>query len=402
MSPIHEFWTPGRRRGAAAWTWPLLLPGEALFRGIVRGRATLYERGWARCERAPVPVLSIGGIEAGGVGKTPLVAELLRMAAELDLRPAVVTRGYGGSLAGLGKARAHRVPDGSDPDGSGLAEDPGDRYGDEPVWLAERARSWATGGVWVARRRLDGARAAAAAGARLVLLDDGLQHRRICRDGEIVSLAGTAPLANGHLLPAGPLREPPAEGLQRAHCVILSQADPEAASASALRVRPFLRAGAWLFSWRSRPGLRAVLGDPPGAGEAVLLVAAIAHPERLLSPLRELGHDAARSWFYPDHHRFRASDLRHLRKSSGEGVGEAEPGLALVTTEKDWIRMRGLLAAEPLPGLRIALLTQALIWNEPEAEPTLSGWMREVTGPGPRGRAGAGSVNRPSSRSGSA
>lgn len=165
---------------------------EPLYRAVVAMRRNAYRRGWFRSAHPGRPVLVVGNLTAGGTGKTPLVIWLVRALAASGLAPAVVSRGYGGAQP----RRPHRVM---------LDDDPA-VTGDEPLLIAA-----ATGRpVWVCRDRLEAARAAVAAGADVIVADDGLQHYRLRRDVEIVVVDGARGLGNARCLPAGPLREPAA------------------------------------------------------------------------------------------------------------------------------------------------------------------------------------------------
>jgi tetraacyldisaccharide 4'-kinase len=184
-------------RLAAAWYGDAPPPAwaratESLYRAAVRLRRGAYRRGWLPSGHPGRPVVVVGNLTAGGAGKTPLVIWLLRSLAERGYSPAAVSRGYGGAEP----RSPHRVEAGDDP-----------AYcGDEPLMIAAD-----TGlPVWVCRDRLAAARAAVAAGANLVIADDGLQHYRLRRDFEIAVVDGERGLGNGRCLPAGPLREPAA------------------------------------------------------------------------------------------------------------------------------------------------------------------------------------------------
>jgi tetraacyldisaccharide 4'-kinase len=368
MSPrlLDSLWDPRGPRGAGArlLAGALTVP-ELLFRGGVAARELLLRGGILPVGRAPVPVISVGGIEVGGTGKTPLTLELVRLAALAGLRAAVATRGYGARSPGS-RAGGHAVWKVPDPP----APDAAVRFGDEAVWLASRTGLAGGAGVWVAPCRILAARAAAAAGARLVLLDDGLQHRRLHRDGEVVTLLGNAPMGNGRLLPRGPLREPPKTALARADVAVLAGINPSAVAKGAALIRPLLRAGVPIFSWHGEPALVPVAGAAPAPGEPVALLAAIAHPERLAETMERLGLTPAATRLFRDHHRFSESDLVGL-----SGVGETGARGVLLTTEKDWPRLRGVLP----PGSRVALIVQSLRWNEPDAEPWWIDWLRAAT-----------------------
>ncbi|MDX1542157.1 MAG: tetraacyldisaccharide 4'-kinase, partial [Geminicoccaceae bacterium] len=164
--------------------------------GRLYGVAGRLRRRFVRPWRAPVPVLCIGNLTVGGTGKTPLTMTLARRVAARGRRPHILSRGYGGRAKGP------------------LRVDPGTHealaVGDEPLLLADVAPTW------VARDRRLSARAAIAAGADVLIMDDGFQNPALHQDLSLVVVDGTIGFGNHRLLPAGPLREPVAEGLGRA------------------------------------------------------------------------------------------------------------------------------------------------------------------------------------------
>jgi tetraacyldisaccharide 4'-kinase len=177
----------------------LFAPLSAAYGAAVAARGALYRIGWLRSETAPVPVISVGNIVAGGTGKTPVVALVARLLKKAGLSPAILSRGYGGRR----NEDPLVVSDGS---GSGPATTSA-MAGDEPLMLA---RLLPDVPIVVARRRIEGARLAASRlGARCLVLDDGFQHIALKRNLDIVLLDAMSPLDDGRLLPAGMLREPP-------------------------------------------------------------------------------------------------------------------------------------------------------------------------------------------------
>ena len=183
---IHRVWYEGERSGL------ILLPLSGIYWLILKLRALLYRLGVFRTFDALAPVIVVGNISAGGTGKTPTVIWLVNELRARGFRPGIVSRGYGGSKSGS----SMRVDIDSD------AAD----VGDEPVLLARRA------GCPVA---VDADRVRATAmliddGVNVIIADDGLQHLRLQRDFEICVIDGARGLGNRRLLPAGPLREPPA------------------------------------------------------------------------------------------------------------------------------------------------------------------------------------------------
>ena len=300
---------------SAAPPWPLRLLSRP-FGLIVRLRRAAYVRGARYSRRLPRPVIVVGNLSVGGSGKTPLVIWLAQQLAERGLHPGVVLRGYGGSAA-RGRAPQLVQP------GSEVA-----LVGDEALLLRER-----TGvPVAVGRDRAAAAQLLLAAGADVIIADDGLQHLRLARDFEIAVLDGARSLGNGYLLPAGPLREP-ALRLASVDAVVING---EAAHCAAL----VQRAGvARVFVMRLAGELLRTLG---GSGEPVALsslagrrvhaIAGIGHPQRFFAQLAAAGLQVIAHAF-PDHHRYRAAEL------------EFGDQLPLLMTEKDAVKCRAFAAA---------------------------------------------------------
>jgi tetraacyldisaccharide 4'-kinase len=291
------FWSnpPGR----PGWQARALAPAAALWRLAAR-------RGAARAVpyRAPVPVICVGNLTAGGAGKTPLVAALLRRLAAQGRAAHVVSRGHGGRLAG-----PHRV----DP-----ARDSHREVGDEALMLAALAP------VWVARDRAAGVRAAAEAGAPLVILDDGFQNPGVAKDRSILVVDAVQGFGNGRLIPAGPLREPVAEGLARADAVLLVGTPPEREAAIARWPALAAAIPARLVPVETGLSLK---------GERVVAFAGIGRPGKFFATLAALGAELAEAIPFPDHAGFAPAVLRRLARTARAN------GAMLVTTEKDAARL---------------------------------------------------------------
>ncbi len=170
--------------------WRLLLPLSWLY-GLVSGLIRLsYKLGWQKAWRAPVPVVVVGNLTAGGNGKTPVVVWLVEQLQQRGIRVGVVSRGYGGKAVSYPLLLNTATP---------TAE-----AGDEPVLIYQR-----TGApVAVSPVRSDAVQALLAAhDLQLIVTDDGLQHYKLARDKEIVVIDGVRRFGNGWWLPAGPMRE---------------------------------------------------------------------------------------------------------------------------------------------------------------------------------------------------
>jgi tetraacyldisaccharide 4'-kinase len=291
------FWSnPPKRPG---WQARALMPMSWLWRlgAWWRGRGVVPYR-------ASVPVICVGNLTAGGTGKTPMVAALVERLIAQGRSPHVVSRGHGGRLTG-----PHRV----DP-----ARDSATEVGDEPLLLAALAP------VWVARDRAAGVRAAAAAGAELILMDDGFQNPSVVKDRTIVMVDGGAGFGNGRLIPAGPLREPVAEGLARADLVVLVGSPAERKAA--------------LARWPALAGAlpARLLPRETGlslAGERVVAFAGIGRPGKFFATLKAMGAEIVEAVPFADHVAYPAIVLRRLQRRA------LAAGAMLVTTEKDAARL---------------------------------------------------------------
>jgi len=291
--------------------------------GWVYAAATEWRLSHAAPWRAPVPVICVGNLTAGGAGKTPVVRDLAARLSAGGGRPYVLSRGYGGSARG---------PLLVDPARHAAAE-----VGDEPLLLARDAP------CLVSADRVDGARAIAAAGGTAILMDDGLQNPALAQDLRLVVVDGETGFGNGRAIPAGPLRETVDAGLARAHALILLGADSHGLEAALAGRLPILRA-------------RLEAHDAMGlAGAKLVGFAGIGRPGKFHATLRALGADIAGFHAFPDHHPYAERELESLMRDAESA------GAALVTTEKDWVRLT--------PGWRdrIRAVPVRLRWHDEKA-----------------------------------
>lgn len=296
-----------------AWRSLPLWPLSWLFRGVVATRAWAFRTGLLPRVAVGVPVVVVGNVTVGGTGKTPVAAWLARQLALRGHRVGVVLRGYGAGHRG-------------DPRVVELSDNAA-VVGDEALLHARRGAHV----VVIGADRVAAARLAQARGADVIVADDGLQHLRLARDYELAVVDGARGLGNGRLLPAGPLREPPAR-LETTHALVVTgrgagKTQPEPVP---LRLRNPLQLAARfalgdavnLVSGERRP-LAAFAGLPD-----LHAVAGIGHPDAYFDALRAHGL-AFVPHALPDHVALDPSALPFPR------------GASVLMTEKDAVKCAG-------------------------------------------------------------
>jgi tetraacyldisaccharide 4'-kinase len=256
-----------------------------------------------------VPVLCVGNFTHGGAGKTPAVMAIAKMLQQAGERVFCLSRGYGGSLPGPKLVDPH----------TDLAV----QVGDEALLLARVAPTI------IARDRVVGAAAAVAAGASVIIMDDGLQNASLAKDFTLAVVDGRRGIGNARVFPAGPLRAPLAAQLTRTDALlVVGEATGAGDVVAAAQRLPVLHG-------RLVPDQAAVAAL---SARKVLAFAGIGDPDKFFATAETAGIAVAQRQAFPDHHRFTSEEAAAL-------IMRAEhDGLALLTTEKDRARMAG----EPL------------------------------------------------------
>ncbi len=273
----------------------VLLPLAIIFLAATALRRALYRAGILRSWKAPVPVIVIGNITAGGTGKTPLVIAVVEALRAAGRNAGVVSRGYG------------RVPP-TDADPRGVVRVlPGvatpEYFGDEPVLIARR-----TGvPVYLSPDRPAAARALLAAHPEVDVLvsDDGLQHYALARDVEIAVVDGERRFGNGLPLPSGPLREPVSR-LRTVDAAVVNGGYSDTVPAP--RQFAMTLAGERFVSF-SGQDLSPEEFALAARGRRIAAVAGIGNPARFFAHLVRLGVAPERHPF-PDHHHYQPAELR--------------------------------------------------------------------------------------------
>lgn len=319
----------GRAALRDAWTHggpvrALLTPAASLYRAGLALRRLKFRIGVGGPQSAGAPVVSVGNLTVGGTGKTPAALWLAERLRRDGLRPAIVTRGYGGKLE-------RRVVTVADERGPLFSVD---EIGDEATLLAERFR----GPVVCGADRVAAAREAVGAHrASVVVLDDGFQHWRLERDFDLVLVDGQSGFGNGSLLPAGPLREP-LHALKRADAIVVTKSAGVGALAPALErhargVPVFAAALAARELVRAEDGelKPAPLGDL--VGRRVVAVSAVAQPQSFYDILGDLETQSVEVLEFPDHHLYTHDDWQRITQA-------AHRAELVVCTEKDLVKLR--------------------------------------------------------------
>lgn len=281
------------KRGLIAWLlWPLSL----LYQLVCCVRRMLFRLRVLPSYTPSVPVIVIGNITVGGVGKTPFVAALADQLIKSGKRVGIVSRGYGGRF----KAGAHWVTADANP-----AE-----FGDEPVMLARQLDAM----VVVAAKRVQAIQLCEAKGCDVVLSDDGLSHFYFKRHSEYVLIDAARGFGNGFCLPAGPLREPISR-LRTVTGVLKNTALADAPDTFCLKPLEFVC-------------MQTAAVQPVDyfLAQTVHAVSAIGNNERFFNTLRELGCQVIEHP-YPDHHQYDGSEWSFA------------DDLPVIMTEKDSVKV---------------------------------------------------------------
>ena len=279
---------------------------------MLRPLSRLYQNATARrvvkpaLVRASCPVICVGNLNAGGTGKTPTVIALGEEAFALGVSPVIISRGYGGALKG---------PVRVDPSRHKAQE-----VGDEPLLLSAFASTI------VAKDRVDGIALAETLKPDLILLDDGFQDPSVEKTKSLVVVDAKKGFGNGLCIPAGPLREPVAQGLLRADAI--------------MSIGPKTTQDSFAALWTGQipcPHITAAL-NPLATGvdwskEKYVAFAGIGHPEKFFKTLDNLGARLVHREVLSDHAKLSTALLKRLKTIAN--VEDAQ----LVTTEKDAVRL---------------------------------------------------------------
>lgn len=265
--------------------------------GFIYGWATQWRINHGRPYHCGVKVICVGNITAGGVGKTPVAMAMAEKYLAEGKKVFFVTRGYKGKLKNILVDLAIHTPE---------------ETGDEARLLAGVAPTI------IAPKRETGAKMAVEMGAEIIIMDDGFQNPGLYKDESWLVFDGAVGIGNEKIIPAGPLRETLETGQQRADYILIMGEDKTG-----------------LAKKCSLPVYYGQLEALPCeiSTRRVLAFAGIGHPEKFYQTLREQGFDVVLTRDFPDHYAYSVDDMNMLKAMA------AANGLALITTEKDFVKL---------------------------------------------------------------
>jgi tetraacyldisaccharide 4'-kinase len=281
---------------------------RTFFAALLQPLAFIYDavghflRGRVVPQKMSVPVICIGNVLVGGSGKTPVVRTLAKMLQKQGFTPHIISRGYGGYAHGPMRVEVtlHTLGE----------------VGDEPLLLAPIAP------VWVAKDKVAGAQAAIAAGADILILDDGLQNPSLHKDINFLVIDATRGLGNGHVLPAGPLRETIQNALSKTTAIIwIGDGNSELHKKLASHT-PLLAAAS-----------HTVCMTRDMSGQKVLAFCGLGNTQKFYDGLAALGATVLKTVDFPDHYVWSTVEIKQL-------LAQAKTLNAIpVTTAKDAVRI---------------------------------------------------------------
>ena len=345
------------RCAGARWLRCALSPFALAYGAAMRLRRAAYRNGILRSRDLGVPVVSIGNLSAGGTGKTPMAEWVVRRLAQMGRHPAILSRGYGARENVAGRPR-----------------------NDEALLLERRLP-----GIphYADPDRVAFGRRAIADGADCLVLDDGFQHMRMHRKVDLVLADALKPLRGRRLIPAGDLREP-LSALRRADAIVLTRTDlldPKTLAERRAEIQALAPGVPVIEAAHRATGLADLQGRQPEsperlAGKRVMLFCGIGNPQGFLATARRLEADVVAMQFLPDHFHYGASDLDRLA-----GLFESSGAEAVVTTEKDAVKLAAYLEADSispraaafLRRLRILRVEMAILSGEETLDNLLKG-----------------------------
>lgn len=247
--------------------------------------------------KAPIPVICVGNITAGGTGKTPVSIAIADILIKNGKKPFFISRGYGGKLSNVVVNNAEHLPN---------------EVGDEPLLLSKKAP------VCINSNRAEAAKLAINNGADILIMDDGFQNPTLYKNLSFLVFNGKIGIGNSMVIPAGPLRESFNSGTKRADAIIIIGNDETGLS--------------------SKTKLPVFFADikedtPIVKNKNVYAFAGIGYPQKLYQSLENVGLNVVKTKDFPDHHFYTKEELNDIIKTA------KEENLTIFTTSKDFVKI---------------------------------------------------------------
>ncbi len=329
----------GTSKGPLARLVRLLLVVPSIIYGfIIRIRNLGYNLGILKVTKFNIPIICVGNLTAGGTGKTPMVIWLCKYLQKKGLSVGLLSRGYKGDAEGT----------------------------NDEMRLLEEALGNTR--FYVGSDRVTSAQTAIDEGVMTLVMDDGYQHRRLGRSLDILMIDGLCPFGYRKMLPAGLLREP-VSGVKRAEIAAISRADLAGETAieqikAALKKHtdiPVVTCSHKPEAIYSCDGVKVPLEEL--SGKKVTAFCSIGNPGGFVATLEKLGAEVRGRYFFDDHSDYdneRIDILRQLSEDTGEQW--------LITTEKDWVKLRELPEVSTVNRLYWLKIELAILSGQEELE----------------------------------
>jgi tetraacyldisaccharide 4'-kinase len=322
-----------RKKEAGFFAHILLYPLSVVYGIVVRARALLYSLNILPSYTLPRKVLSVGNITVGGTGKTPVTIFLAEFFRKNGKKVAILSRGYKGSARGVAVVS----------DGKEVLLGP-DAAGDEPYLMAMRLKGVPV--VTSADRVKGGKFIIGRFSPDVIILDDAFQHIRLKRDVNIALLDSAEGFGTGYLLPRGILREP-VSALRRADFALVKGGPPNGREWEALKRYSI---PSMFFTYKPSVIYDIDTGEelsvPSLAFKMATPVCGIANPFSFIDTLTGLGVKLGSPLVFPDHHAYGEKEINEIEKAA------AATGV-VITTEKDGVKLKGMVKGAKVYALRI-------------------------------------------------
>jgi tetraacyldisaccharide 4'-kinase len=315
----------------------LLFPFAILYGLITSIRNFLYDKGILKSYSFDIPIIAVGNLSVGGTGKTPQIEYLIRLLSP-NYKVAVLSRGYKRKSEGFILA-----------DEKATAE----ILGDEPFQMFQKF-SEVQFAVDANRRNGISNLLAQKEKPQVILLDDAFQHRKV-KAGFYIMLTSYGDLfCDDYMLPTGNLRES-RNGAKRADVIIVTKCSSNISEAEQIAIKEKIGLDKMtLFSYINYDekvyGIDGEITIDEIKLKNKLLLAGIANPTPFFNFLKT-ENDTLLT--YPDHHHFTENDIATINENAN--------GRIIITTEKDFVRLKNHLS---IPSLYYLPIKSIIIANE--------------------------------------